>query len=123
MAERKVIPSTLSGSTLTGLTDAKLNYRPHAVMPDVKVVKIGGQSVLDRGRAALYPILDEIVEARRLGIQMVLLSGGGTRARHIYSIASGSSCRPVSSRRSASTSRCRTRACSRCCSRATAAST
>ncbi len=88
MAERKVIPSTLSGSTLTGLTDAKLNYRPHAVMPDVKVVKIGGQSVLDRGRAALYPILDEIVEARRLGIQMVLLSGGGTRARHIYSIAS-----------------------------------
>jgi molybdenum storage protein len=66
----------------------KLEYRPTAVMPDVKVVKIGGQSVLDRGRAALFPILDEIVEARKLGIQVVVLVGGGTRARHIYSIAS-----------------------------------
>ena len=63
-------------------------YRPTAVMPDVKVVKIGGQSILDRGREAMFPILDEIVAARKLGIQMVLLTGGGTRARHIYSIAS-----------------------------------
>jgi molybdenum storage protein len=66
----------------------KSDYRPTAVMPDVKVVKIGGQSILDRGRAALFPILDEIVAARKLGIQVVLLAGGGTRARHIYSIAS-----------------------------------
>src|SRR5258706_7688643 len=57
-------------------------------MPDVKVVKIGGQSIMDRGRAALFPILDEIVAARREGIQVVVLAGGGTRARHIYSIAS-----------------------------------
>jgi molybdenum storage protein len=63
-------------------------YRPVAVMPDVRVVKIGGQSVMDRGRAALFPILDEIVEARRRGVQVVLLTGGGTRARHIYAIAS-----------------------------------
>jgi molybdenum storage protein len=63
-------------------------YRPTAVMPDVKVVKIGGQSILDRGREAMFPILDEIVAARKLGIQVVLLTGGGTRARHIYSIAS-----------------------------------
>ncbi|MDQ3365912.1 MAG: uridine kinase [Myxococcota bacterium] len=83
MAERRTIESTLS-------TDAgeHIEYRPGAVMPDVKVVKIGGQSVLDRGRAALFPILEEIVEARKLGIKVVLLAGGGTRARHIYSIAS-----------------------------------
>lgn len=87
MAERRTIESTLAGSTLTGGRD-RLEYQPIAVMPDVKVVKIGGQSVLDRGRAALFPILDEIVEARKLGIQVVLLAGGGTRARHIYSIAS-----------------------------------
>ena len=43
---------------------------------------------MDRGRAALFPILDEIVAARKHGIQVVLLAGGGTRARHIYSIAS-----------------------------------
>jgi molybdenum storage protein len=84
--ERRTIVSALSGSTLTG--PDKFEYSPTAVMPEVKVVKIGGQSILDRGRAALFPILDEIVAARKLGIQVVLLAGGGTRARHIYSIAS-----------------------------------
>jgi molybdenum storage protein len=88
MSERKTIESTLSGATLTGASPSGLNYRPSAVMPDVKVVKIGGQSVMDRGRAAVFPILEEIVQARKLGIQVVVLVGGGTRARHIYSIAS-----------------------------------
>jgi molybdenum storage protein len=87
MAERRTIDSPLAGSTLTG-PQSPIDYRPVAVMPDVKVVKIGGQSILDRGRVALFPILDEIIEARRQGIQVVLLAGGGTRARHIYSIAS-----------------------------------
>jgi molybdenum storage protein len=87
VSERRTIESTLAGSTMTG-PGGNLDYRPTAVMPDVKVVKIGGQSILDRGRAALFPILDEIVEATKLGIQIVLLTGGGTRARHIYSIAS-----------------------------------
>lgn len=77
MSERKSLASAPVGE-----------YRPTAVMPDVKVVKIGGQSILDRGRAAIFPILEEIVAARKLGIQIVLLTGGGTRARHIYSIAS-----------------------------------
>lgn len=85
MSERRTIDSLLANSSLTG--HEQFDYKPTAVMPDVKVVKIGGQSVLDRGRAALFPILDEIVEARKLGIQVVLLAGGGTRARHIYSIA------------------------------------
>jgi molybdenum storage protein len=85
--ERRTLDSALAGSTMTGPGD-RVDYRPIALMPDVKVVKIGGQSVLDRGRAALFPILDEIVAARKLGIQVVLLTGGGTRARHIYSIAS-----------------------------------
>ena len=58
-------------------------------MPDVKVVKIGGQSILDRGRAALFPILDELVAARKhRHPDRCCCCGGGTRARHIYSIAS-----------------------------------
>jgi molybdenum storage protein len=65
-----------------------MDYRPIALMPDVRVVKIGGQSIMDRGRVALFPVLDEIVAARKEGIQVVVLVGGGTRARHIYSIAS-----------------------------------
>ena len=86
MSERRTIGSTLAGSEAGEAPH--LDYRGVAVMPEVKVVKIGGQSILDRGRAALFPILDEIVEARKEGIQVVLLAGGGTRARHIYSIAS-----------------------------------
>jgi molybdenum storage protein len=88
MSERRTIDSTLAGSTLTGSSPSSLDYRPVAVMPDVRVVKIGGQSIMDRGRAALFPILDEIIEARKRGIQVVVLAGGGTRARHIYTIAS-----------------------------------
>jgi len=87
VAERRTIESSLSGSSMTGSRES-FEYKPTAVMPDVKVVKLGGQSILDRGRAAVFPILDEIVAARKLGIQVVLLCGGGTRARHIYSLAS-----------------------------------
>lgn len=85
-SERRTLDSALAGSTLTG--SASMDYRPVAVMPDVRVVKIGGQSIMDRGRDALFPILDEIVAARKKGIQVVLLAGGGTRARHVYTIAS-----------------------------------
>ena len=56
-------------------------------MPDVKVVKIGGQSMLDRGRAAMFPLLDELVAAKARH-KLLLCCGGGTRARHIYAIAS-----------------------------------
>ena len=84
--ERRTLESALAGSSLTGATS--IDYRPIAVMPDVRVVKIGGQSVMDRGRAALFPILEEVIAAREKGIQVVLLAGGGTRARHIYTIAS-----------------------------------
>jgi molybdenum storage protein len=87
VSERRTIESALASSTLTG-PDHGIDYRPVAVMPDVKVLKIGGQSVLDRGRQAVFPILEQIVEARKAGIQVVVLAGGGTRARHIYSIAS-----------------------------------
>src|SRR4029079_10037128 len=86
--ERRTLDSALAGSTLTGSSHSSIDYRPVAVMPDVRVVKIGGQSIMDRGRAALFPILDEVIEPRKKGIQVVLLAGGGTRARHIYTIAS-----------------------------------
>ena len=31
------------------------------ILPDANVIKIGGQSFIDRGRAAVFPIMDEIV--------------------------------------------------------------
>ncbi len=83
---RKDIEGPLMGATLTsGATS--LDYDPLSMMPDVRVIKIGGQSVLDRGRAALFPILDELVALKDTH-KLLLCCGGGTRARHIYSLAS-----------------------------------
>jgi molybdenum storage protein len=87
MLERKTIESALSGSTLTSPKADGLSWSPEAMMPDVKVVKIGGQSIMDRGRAALFPLLEEIVKAKQRH-QLLLCCGGGTRARHIYSVGS-----------------------------------
>jgi len=50
------------------------------------VIKLGGQSIIDRGRVALLPILDEIVPLRR-DHEILLVTGGGTRSRHAYAIA------------------------------------
>ena len=53
--------------------------------PDVVVLKIGGQSICDRGAKALPGVLKEIV-ANRPAHKMLLTTGGGTRSRHIYTI-------------------------------------
>jgi len=74
--------SLMDKSLLAG-TDAGPTYRP---MPDLIVVKIGGQSIIDRGRTALLPVLDELVEARKTH-KIIVATGGGTRARHAYAIA------------------------------------
>jgi len=50
------------------------------------VVKVGGQSIIDRGRAAVLQILDELVEARKEH-KILITTGGGTRARNAYAIA------------------------------------
>src|SRR3954447_5110598 len=77
----------LSGS----LTDAAIqqatgNSPDFAILPWVNVVKIGGQSIMDRGRSAVYPLVQEIVENLSRH-KMILGTGAGTRARHIYSLA------------------------------------
>lgn len=55
------------------------------LFPDVAVMKIGGQSICDRGAKALPPIIDEIGQ-NRPNHKMVIATGGGTRSRHIYAI-------------------------------------
>jgi len=87
MAERRTIESRLGDAPLTSGREAGIDYQPISMDPDVKVLKIGGQSILDRGRAALFPVLDEIVAAKDK-YKILVMCGGGTRARHIYSIAS-----------------------------------
>ncbi|MBL8616283.1 MAG: uridine kinase [Deltaproteobacteria bacterium] len=56
------------------------------ILPEVNVIKIGGQSIMDRGAAAVLPL---VAELRACAQQHPLLLGvgGGTRARHAYAIA------------------------------------
>ncbi len=59
---------------------------PIAILPDANVIKIGGQSLIDRGRVAVFPIIEELVE-NLPSHQMIIGTGAGTRARHAYSVA------------------------------------
>ncbi len=56
------------------------------ILPDVHVVHLGGASILDRGKAALVPLLDEIVQCRKTH-KIILGVGGGARMRHTYHVA------------------------------------
>ena len=86
--EQRRIVSSLADATMTTSHSAKgIDFDPTAMMPDVRVLKIGGQSVMDRGREALFPILEEVVAAKD-DHKLLLCCGGGTRARHIYAVAS-----------------------------------
>src|SRR5678815_4548530 len=58
------------------------------VFPDVTLVSIGGQSIFDRGKDAIVPLVEEIVQLKRdKNLKMVIGVGGGTRVRHTISIA------------------------------------
>jgi molybdenum storage protein len=56
------------------------------ILPDVNVVGIGGHSIMDRGRKAILPLLEEIVKNKKKH-KMILGVSGGTRTRHVFSIA------------------------------------
>jgi molybdenum storage protein len=83
---------TALGAALTqgSLTDEALLAETDAmpvlpILPDANVIKIGGQSLIDRGRAAVFPLLDELV-TNLPDHRMIIGTGAGTRARHAYSV-------------------------------------
>src|ERR1700722_20690624 len=80
---KRLLRGALSDESLMRATDNPPNL---ALVPWANVVKIGGQSIMDRGRAGLMPVVEEIVA--NLGRhRMILGTGAGTRARHVYSLA------------------------------------
>jgi molybdenum storage protein len=85
--KRLHVQSRLMGESLVSQEFLqKLEIAPQKrLYPDVAVMKIGGQSICDRGIQALPAILQEIV-ANRESHKILLTTGGGTRSRHIYTI-------------------------------------
>jgi molybdenum storage protein len=80
---KRLVSESLSDVTLQQATESTPDF---AILPWVNVVKIGGQSIMDRGRSAVMPLIDEIV-ANLPHHKMILGTGAGTRARHVYSLA------------------------------------
>jgi len=76
---------SLVSKKLIAETDKKEVRR---MVPDVNMVSIGGQSIMDRGRDAILPIVDEIAKLKE-SHKMVVGVGGGARARHTLSIGLG----------------------------------
>jgi molybdenum storage protein len=73
---------SLVSKELLKRTESDEYFRMH---PDINVIKIGGQSIMDRGARALLPIVDVLIKAKDKH-KILLMTGGGTRARHVYNI-------------------------------------
>ena len=73
---------SLVSRELLRTTESREYFRMH---PDVNILKIGGQSIMDRGAKAILPILDELIKVKE-DHKILLMTGGGTRARHVYNI-------------------------------------
>jgi molybdenum storage protein len=75
---------SLSDPELLSLSGTAPDY---PILPDVSVLKVGGQSLIDRGRTAVYPIVEELGKIKQ-SYPMLIGTGAGTRARHAYALAS-----------------------------------
>jgi molybdenum storage protein len=78
-----LMAESLMDKGLLESTETEEVFRP---LPELNVIKLGGQSIIDRGAKVVLPLLDEIVAARKQH-QMLIVTGGGTRSRHAYAIA------------------------------------
>lgn len=79
-----------SGLMRESLVSSKLieqtkNKSVRTMVPGLKMLAIGGQSIMDRGKEAIMPVVDAIVAARK-DHKLIVGVGGGARARHTFSI-------------------------------------
>jgi molybdenum storage protein len=84
----KDVPSALMRQTLL---DRRLVSKAPArstvrLLPWLHVVTIGGRSIIDRGRAALEPVVAELRSAYAER-KLLIATGPGIRARHVFGVA------------------------------------
>jgi molybdenum storage protein len=82
----KHVASPLARQTLldSGLTKPVAGVRPIRLLPWLQVIKVSG-SLMDRGPSAILPLVEEL---RKLlpEHRLLILTGDGIRARHLYSV-------------------------------------
>jgi len=81
--ETELMAESLMDKALLESTEIRHVFR---ALPDLNVVKLGGQSIIDRGAEVVMPLVEEIVAARA-DHDLLVVTGGGTRSRHAYAIA------------------------------------
>ena len=83
----KHVESLLARQTLldADLTRPAAAREPIRLLPWLSVVKVGGRSIMDRGADAILPLVEEL---RRVlpEHKLLILTGAGIRARHIFSV-------------------------------------
>ncbi len=84
---RTHVKSGLMGESLVSkaLNEATDAGKIRPVVPDVNFVAIGGQSIMDRGAEAVFPLIEAIIDLRKT-YKLVIGVGGGARVRHTYAI-------------------------------------
>jgi molybdenum storage protein len=82
--ETPLMAESLMDKALLASTEGDSSvFRP---LPELNVVKLGGQSIIDRGADVVLPLVEEIAAVRSQH-QLLIMTGGGTRSRHAYTIA------------------------------------
>ncbi|MEO8549598.1 MAG: uridine kinase [Kofleriaceae bacterium] len=79
----KLMRESLQDRAVLEGTDSERDIQ---IFPDVSMVSIGGQSIFDRGKDAILPLVEEIAEVKKHH-KIVIGVGGGTRVRHTMSVA------------------------------------
>jgi len=81
--QSRLMRESLQDRKVLSKTDSERDLQ---IFPDVSLVSIGGQSIFDRGKDAILPLVAEIADVKKRH-KMVIGVGGGTRVRHTVSIA------------------------------------
>lgn len=57
-----------------------------AILPYLNIINIGGKSIIDRGKDAVYPVIEELKEIKKGEHKFVVGVTGGARVRHTMAI-------------------------------------
>ncbi|MCE9573506.1 MAG: uridine kinase [Deltaproteobacteria bacterium] len=81
--ESRLMRESLQDRAVLSGTDSERDLQ---IFPDVTMVSIGGQSIFDRGKDAILPLVEELAQVKKRH-KMVIGVGGGTRVRHTVALA------------------------------------
>ncbi|HET7094950.1 MAG TPA: hypothetical protein VFI22_15770 [Thermomicrobiales bacterium] len=80
------IPSMLMRQSLIDRRTQRETERPVIrILPWLNVIKIGGRSIIDQGREAVLPVIDELADALA-DYRLLIATGAGIRSRHILGV-------------------------------------